>query len=172
MQMRRTSGTAYTDSAARAPVSRDPGCERGHTVRARRRAGAAVRCLRGDRPWGGAAAAFATLLVFSGCGGTQDRAAGPAPPADLVAGQAAFEATCVQCHGAGAQGTSGGPPLVDPVYKPSHHGDFAFTLAVRRGVPAHHWGFGDMPPQPGVSETELVDIVGYVRRLQRRAGID
>jgi hypothetical protein len=60
---------------------------------------------------------------------------------------------------------------VHAVYRPSHHGDEAFTLAVRRGVVAHHWRFGDMPPQPQVSDSQVVSIVGYVRWLQRDAGI-
>jgi hypothetical protein len=58
-----------------------------------------------------------------------------------------------------------------PYYVPSHHADEAFTLAVRSGVRAHHWRFGDMPPQPHVGEREIADIVAYVRWLQREVGL-
>jgi cytochrome c551/c552 len=58
------------------------------------------------------------------------------------------------------------------IYRSAHHSDVAFTLAVRRGVAAHHWRFADMPPQPGVSSAELDDIVRYVRALQQARGIE
>ena len=54
---------------------------------------------------------------------------------------------------------------------PSHHGDAAFLFAVQRGVAAHHWRFGDMPPQPQVTAGEVEAIIPYVRWLQREAGI-
>jgi hypothetical protein len=60
---------------------------------------------------------------------------------------------------------------VHAVYRPGHHGDEAFALAVRRGVVAHHWRFGNMPPQPQVSDSQITPIVAYVRWLQRSAGI-
>jgi mono/diheme cytochrome c family protein len=57
------------------------------------------------------------------------------------AGRKAFEANCASCHGPMAGGTDQGPPLVHKWYEPSHHGDAAFMLAARRGVPQHHWRF-------------------------------
>jgi hypothetical protein len=42
---------------------------------------------------------------------------------------------------------------------------------MQRGVAAHHWRFGDMPPQPQVSAAEREEIIAYVRWLQRDAGI-
>ena len=63
-----------------------------------------------------------------------------------------------------AAGGPAGPPLVHSIYRPA--------LAVRRGVRAHHWRFGDMPPQPAVREDEIGLIVRYVRELQRANGID
>lgn len=89
------------------------------------------------------------------------------------AGQAAFDANCAQCHGVNAAGVDGaGPPLVHIIYEPSHHGDGSFHVAVRNGVRAHHWQFGNMPPQPQVSENEVDDIIAYVRSLQRANGIN
>jgi mono/diheme cytochrome c family protein len=94
----------------------------------------------------------------------------PAPP-DHRPGEAAFALHCESCHGPRGTGTGEGPPLLHPFYVPSHHGDEAFTLAVRNGVRAHHWRFGDMPPQPQVADEEVARIVGYVRWLQREVGL-
>ena len=88
-------------------------------------------------------------------------------------GQQAFNAVCAECHGANAAGREGfGPPLIHRIYEPSHHGDMAFLMAVAQGVRAHHWPFGDMPPQPQVTRGDVVAIVTYVRALQRANGIE
>ena len=47
----------------------------------------------------------------------------------------------------------------------------SFLLAVRRGVRAHHWRFGNMAPVPGLSDTEVKEVIRYVRALQRAKGI-
>ena len=117
-----------------------------------------------------------------------DRASAPPPPegAPLVAvtlpdahsdaarrGKTVFEAVCADCHGTNAAGKMGfGPPLVHRIYEPGHHGDMAFVLAVQNGVPAHHWPFGAMPPQAGLTRAEVIDITTYVRELQRTNGIN
>lgn len=123
-----------------------------------------MRC--GPIPVRAIAVALATLTV--GCGGQSQP---PGPAADPAEGQRAYDATCAACHGPAGRGTAQGPPFVDRIYEPSHHADAAFTIAVRQGVPAHHWSFGDMPPQPDVSASELADIVAYVRAIQAAAGI-
>ena len=87
-------------------------------------------------------------------------------------GRAAFDRSCAVCHGQDAGGGPGGPPLVHPLYRPAHHADVAFTLAVRRGVVAHHWNSGDMPRLPDVADRELEALVRYVRELQRANGIE
>lgn len=92
-------------------------------------------------------------------------------PSEHERGQALYAATCASCHGEAALGTALGPPLVHIVYEPNHHGDAAFILAAERGVRAHHWGFGDMPPQPDITREEVMEVVGYVRWLQREAGV-
>lgn len=92
-------------------------------------------------------------------------------PAEHQDGAPLYQATCSACHGEAGLGTAQGPPLVHPVYEPNHHADMAFVLAAQRGVRAHHWGFGDMPPQPAVTRPEIVEIIGYIRWLQRQAGI-
>ena len=86
-------------------------------------------------------------------------------------GEELFNANCSACHGANAAGTDQGPTLIDRIYHPNHHSDFSFVSAATRGVPQHHWGFGDMPPVPGVSPGEVAKIVCYVRHVQRAHGI-
>ena len=114
--------------------------------------------------------------VLAGCGGGDISADLPPPPAEIPAehsaGAEAFERNCASCHGEFARGTDVGPPLVHPYYVPSHHADAAFRFAVQRGVAAHHWRFGNMPPQPQVAEEEMDRIIAYVRWLQREAGIE
>ena len=86
-------------------------------------------------------------------------------------GKIAFDAACAACHGTSAAGSGKGPPLVHNIYNPGHHADAAFYLAARRGVRQHHWQFGNMPPQPQVSDEEMALIIEYVRELQRANGI-
>jgi mono/diheme cytochrome c family protein len=95
----------------------------------------------------------------------------PELSAAAMQGRAAFDKNCATCHGRNATGTDKGPPLVHPIYEPSHHADLAFLLAARNGVRAHHWRFGNMPPVEGVTDGEIEWIVAYVRELQRANGI-
>lgn len=48
----------------------------------------------------------------------------------------------------------------------------AFQMAVVQGVRAHHWPFGDMPPQEGLTRADVRNIIAYVRELQRANGIE
>lgn len=87
-------------------------------------------------------------------------------------GERAFNAICATCHGQNGAGTKAGPPLVHRTYEPSHHGDYAFEMAVANGVRAHHWNFGNMPPQPALTKADTATIITYVRELQRANGIN
>lgn len=117
----------------------------------------------------------------SGMAGTMQHAEGGAVdtvglralpvPAEFQRGVELFQASCASCHGEAALGTDQGPPLVHTVYEPNHHADISFVMAAERGVRAHHWRFGDMPPRPEVSRDEVMEIVEYVRWLQREAGV-
>ncbi|MDP6367520.1 MAG: cytochrome c [Nitrospinota bacterium] len=93
------------------------------------------------------------------------------PSVALAKGRTLFLQNCMQCHGKGAQGSDKGPPLVRRYYEPNHHGDIAFYLAVERGVGQHHWRFGDMKPLPKVKREDVAQIIGYIRSLQRKAGV-
>ena len=92
----------------------------------------------------------------------------PALSGAAARGASAFGESCAACHGADAGGVSGkGPPLIHAYYEPGHHGDISFRLAVRRGVRAHHWRFGDMPAIDGVSDAALEEIIAFVRAVQK-----
>ena len=88
-------------------------------------------------------------------------------------GLRAYDAVCAACHGVNAQGKEGlAPPLVHKIYEPNHHGDMAFVIAAQNGVRAHHWKFGNMPAVKGVTQADVLNIVAYVRALQRENGIN
>jgi len=91
---------------------------------------------------------------------------------EAQAGKRAFDLYCARCHGGSGGGSPAGPPLVHRTYRAAHHADVAFELAVRRGVRAHHWRFGDMRPEPAVTRVEVAQITRYVRELQRANGIE
>ena len=128
-------------------------------------AGGAYHFTRPDAPAPGAPPAAGEPLVSISVPDTLS--------ADATMGQRAFNATCAACHGTNATGKMGfGPPLVHKIYEPSHHADMAFVMAVQTGVRAHHWPFGDMPAQPGLTSAEIGAIIGYIRELQRANGIE
>ena len=129
-----------------------------------------------------AVAAGAFLLLRDGERGAEAPAEG-APMVSVVLpetlsaeaemGRRAYDAVCAQCHGENAAGRVGlGPPLVHEIYEPGHHGDMAFVLAVQNGVPSHHWRFGNMPAQEGLTKADVGTIIAYVRALQRANGIE
>ncbi len=87
-------------------------------------------------------------------------------------GEAVFNENCASCHGTNAAGQEGiAPPLIHRIYEPSHHADGSFLLAVKQGVRAHHWPFGNMPPIEGLTEGQVARIVAYIRTLQAANGI-
>ena len=109
--------------------------------------------------------------VLSPSGSTAIEVRVPSLSTQAAAGEASFDANCAQCHGANGAGGESGPPLVHDIYNPGHHGDRSFYLAIEQGVRRHHWGFGDMPPQPQVGRDEMTSIILYVRELQAANGI-
>ncbi len=93
-------------------------------------------------------------------------------PSEYEEGKGLYAIYCATCHGENGGGSVVGPPLVHRFYRPAHHADAAFLLAVKNGVRAHHWRFGDMAPVPGVDVAAIGRIVAYVRWLQVENGID
>ncbi len=74
-------------------------------------------------------------------------------------GQRLFNQTCQSCHGSAAQGGDRGPSLARTLT----HGnaDADVFRAIRAGVPGTQ-----MPPSPALSDTEVWQLVTYIRSLQ------
>ena len=89
-------------------------------------------------------------------------------PFRLANGQLLFNKNCSSCHGQNLLGSETGPPLLHPFYKPSHHGDSSFYRAGLKGVKAHHWQFGDMPPVEGMNEQKMKSIISFIRFYQQQ----
>lgn len=87
-------------------------------------------------------------------------------------GQRLFVKNCAGCHGADLKGSRQGPPMLNSIYRPGHHSDASFQLAVANGTRAHHWQFGDMKPVSGVTPDDVAHITAYVRMMQRKVGIE
>ncbi len=123
---------------------------------------------------GGALFAGAIAVVLVATSGGEQAAVEvqvPVLSAAAAEGGKLFEANCIACHGRNAAGTRQGPPLVHKIYEPGHHADMSFFRAVGRGVKAHHWPYGDMPPIDGLTGEDVRRIVAYVRELQIANGI-
>ena len=96
----------------------------------------------------------------------------PGLSSNAALGQRLYDTACASCHGANAAGVEGtAPPLVHIYYEPNHHGDEAFQRAVAIGVTSHHWRFGNMPAQTGLTRGDVAMIITYIRELQRANGI-
>jgi mono/diheme cytochrome c family protein len=89
----------------------------------------------------------------------------------IAQGKALYNKNCSKCHGPKGVGTDKGPPFLNKIYEPSHHGDMSFLMASLNGVRAHHWNFGNMPPIKGAGMAEIGKIIKYVRAIQQEAGI-
>lgn len=145
----------------------------------------------GRSAWAGVAAlACLALLLATACrsGDTEPLAPVPTVAASPTAGAAAPPATpsrfsgvngralygqaCSACHGAALQGTNAGPTFLSRIYAPGHHADISFMFAVERGVQAHHWTFGNMPPVEGLTNEQVLAIIAFIRAQQREAGIE
>ena len=87
-------------------------------------------------------------------------------------GPSLYAPACASCHGADLAGTDRGPPFLDPIYRPGHHADSAFLLAVRRGARSHHSNSGNMPPVDRLSDEQVAAIVEFIRAQQVATGIE
>ncbi len=112
--------------------------------------------------------ALLLLMGLGACGADDDTEQASTETGD---GAALYAGTCAACHGAALEGTDKGPPFLSPIYLPDHHPDEAFRRAVAEGVAPHHWDFGSMPPQSGLSDDDVSAIIAFIRDEQERAGI-
>ncbi len=92
-------------------------------------------------------------------------------PFQYALGREKYLGLCAECHGEWLRGTDKGPPLLHGYYKPSHHGDRAFVMAMLRGSQQHHWQFGDMPAVEGATMDDARVIIPFVRWLQKEEGL-
>ena len=120
---------------------------------------------------GGVAIVIGIAIAFSSTGGDTGAPTGTRDPQAIAAGAELFAANCAVCHGTDLRGTATGPPFLDLIYAPNHHGDESFQRAVLGGVVPHHWNFGPMPALPGLARDDVALIVEYVRSEQEAAGI-
>ena len=108
-------------------------------------------------------AGLALLLVAAVGVGAVLVLRGPSSAGEFSAGQALYEANCVECHGVGALG-DGALAASLPVPPPSllehlaHHTQAQLIQLVRRGVPPA------MPPSP-LTEDEVQLVIDYVWTL-------
>jgi len=112
------------------------------------------------------------VLTVSACGGTAESSAPLAGDELLALGGDSYRTFCAACHGIDLRGTTLGPSFLSIVYEPNHHADFAFVSAAKNGVVAHHWGFGDMPAVPQITDQEITAVTAYVRSIQDSEGFD
>jgi disulfide bond formation protein DsbB len=110
----------------------------------------------------------AALLSACGSGGQ----ATPTPFGDPAAGRQAYLATCVACHGQDAMGVPGlGKDLTTSTFVPSQTNEqlLAFLQTGRPASDPLNTTGVDMPPRggnPAFSDTDLQNIVAYLRTLQ------
>ena len=112
---------------------------------------------------------FMSAVTYSETKAAETKA--PAVPFQYAQGKTKFQHHCSKCHGKWGDGTKFGPPLMHAFYKPSHHSDAAFYRAAQKGVKAHHWEFGNMPPIPNATQRDMEQIIEFVRWLQKQRGI-
>ena len=82
----------------------------------------------------------------------------------LQRGVNVYQVNCVSCHGTDLLGTNQGPPLLWDLYVSNHHPDKRMALSISDGVSQHHWRYGDMPAQTHLNETEVDDVVFFIRQ--------
>nr|WP_319514880.1 cytochrome c [uncultured Cohaesibacter sp.] len=80
-----------------------------------------------------------------------------------------YNANCLSCHGVGGRSTSFGPALINRIYSKGNLSDRAFIQAVNYGAPQRNWDYGPMDPVEGLTQTEVAQILAYVRSEQERA---
>jgi mono/diheme cytochrome c family protein len=100
------------------------------------------------------------LVTLAACGRDASESAGDR-------GARPYAANCAVCHGDALQGTSRGPSLLDPAYLSSELSDTAVRSAIRNGVEQNRWEFGAMPANGALRDSQINEIIAFVRAGQR-----
>jgi mono/diheme cytochrome c family protein len=111
-------------------------------------------------------------LVACGAPNTDGSQVTEQDPELFAVGEPLYAANCASCHGADLRGTDRGPSHLSVVYRPAHHSDGAFLLAVKIGSTQHHWSFGFMAPVDGLTDDDVAAITAFVRENQRTEGFE
>ena len=96
----------------------------------------------------------------------------PTFSARATMGRSLFAEHCAACHGAYGEGAVEGPPLVHPMYASDQLSTADFQAAIRHGVIAHRWPFGDMPRIKGLDPEAVEEVYAFVREMQRANDIN
>ena len=108
-------------------------------------------------------------LLLAGC---SSESSSSSSGDSIEQGEAVYQQSCASCHGSDLRGTDKGPSHLSQVYEPGHHPDAAFRSAIENGAQAHHWGFGDMAPVPGLDDAEIEAVIAFVRQQQELLGFE
>lgn len=82
-------------------------------------------------------------------------------------GRVVMNAKCAECHGVdGTGGSRKGPPIMHAMYRDEVFPDFQFKRSVLEGKREKNWRFGAMPAMPEMSESDVDDIIAFVREVQ------
>lgn len=81
------------------------------------------------------------------------------------AGREVYRQHCQSCHGAGGQGTTQGPSLLNKTYRSRDFSAQAIHSTIQNGVEARLWDYGDMPALD-LSFNDIELVARYVRELR------
>lgn len=115
------------------------------------------------------------LIMLVACGGSGSDDADPAPESagDAANGAVLFDQTCLACHGQGGVGIEGlGKDMTTSAFirDLSDEELLAFVKVGRSTSDPANTTNVDMPPKggnPALSDDDLVDIIAYIRTLEK-----
>lgn len=106
-------------------------------------------------------------LASANCAGSasEESVGDPAQGRDL------YEGACAWCHGLDLRGTERGPAHLSEIYGPDRTTDDVFRNAIVNGVPQKNWDFGAMAAISSLSETDITNIIAFIRDTQLSEGL-
>lgn len=123
-----------------------------------------------------AASVLVVAALFApACGGGTEKgggAAGSANAVDLAAGEQSYMDFCGSCHGRNFEGSAAGPSQLDPHFAPETTSDDAFRAAITNGAPEEHFDFTPMPAIGSLDDSEIDNVIAYVRGVQEERGFN